>query len=344
MANDLFPEIEDGNSVKGTRGSSQRFLLLVLLLLVAVFGYLYFFTGLIKPRQEAAKAPPEPSTQIRHPLPPRPDQGEEKPAAPSKPVGEQPAQAKAEKSTPSATVPQAKPAAVPPQKAPANVLKGEEKPLHMEQVKTSSAPAPSAGAKQKAGLKQVAVATTAVKNAPKPAGAARLKAMPAEGKGAFTLLIGDFALDREMKTSRIKLKKLGITPIEGKKIEKLEIMHRLFLADYNTHHAAEMELQILRKVVASAFILEQNSRYALYAGSYLHEWGAASEQKRLAGKGFKLSMQTAKVKIPINRVMAGSFTSSADAQKEANRLKKQGIIAKIIKTGKANYPHLYTKA
>jgi hypothetical protein len=304
-----------------------------------VFGYLYFFTGLIKPREEAAKPPQGPTTQIRHPLPPRPGQGDEKLATPAKPMEQQPAQARTEQSAPRATTPQAKLAAGPPQPSPVKVVKGEEKPLHTERTKTSPAPAPAAGAKQKAGLKLVAAANSPGKKAP----VAHRKPMPVEGQGAFTLLIGEFALDRDMKACRTKLKKLGIMPIQGQKIEKVEIMHRLFLADFDTHHAAEMEFQKLRNVTASAFILEQNRRYALYAGSYLRQKGAAVEQKRLAGNGFKLSMQTAKVKILINRVTAGSFTCSADAHKEASRLGKQGIIAKVIKTGKVNYTHLLPK-
>jgi hypothetical protein len=217
-------------------------------------------------------------------------------------------------------------------------MKAEEKPLRTERAKTISAPASIAGGQQKV-LKRVAAATSSGNEAP----AVHQKPKHAEGQGSFTLLVGEFALDRDMKACRIKLKKLGITTIQGKKIEKVEIMHRLFLADFDTHHAAEMECQKMRKVTASAFILEQNRRYALYAGSYLHQRGAAMEQKRLASNGFKLSMQTAKVKIPINRMTAGSFTCSADAQKEASRLVKQGIIVKVIKTGKVNSPRLSSK-
>jgi cell division protein FtsN len=110
-------------------------------------------------------------------------------------------------------------------------------------------------------------------------------------------------------------------------------MHRLFLAEFDSHHAADLELQKLKKVTSSAFILEQNGRYAVYAGSYLHERGAVVEQKRLSGKDFKLNLKTAKVTIPVSRVTAGSFSSSEDARKEASRLEKQGIIARVIKSG-----------
>ena len=323
----------------------QQILLVVLLFLILVFGYLYFFTNLIRQREDVAKAPPAQPTQIRHPLPPRPDNGGEKPAATEQPEEKQPVQAKTEKPATPPLPPQAKPmppqakpmpsqakpAAVPPQPAPAKAIKAGEKPVHKEQAKASPAPVPPAAPQQKTGTKPVT--TSAAKKAPERASAPQV-AKPVEAQGAFTLLAGEFAVDREMKMTRAKLKKLGVKPVHGKKVEKLQTMHRLFLADYDSHYAADMELQKLEKATSSAFILEQNGRYAVYAGSYLHRMGAAEEQKRLAGKGFNLSIKTAKVMISVNRVTAGSFSSSDDARKEADRLRKQGIKARVIKTGK----------
>jgi hypothetical protein len=353
MAKDLFPEIEEDKPANGKRGNSQHILLFVLLFLVLVFGYLYFFTNLIRQREEVAKVPPAQTAQIRQPLPPRPDQGGEKPAA-IKPEEKQPAQAKQEKPVSPPTPPQAKlvppqvkpvppqakptppqvkPAAVPPQPAPAKAVKAEVKPLHKEQAKASPAPAQPAAPQHKAMTTHVMAATTAVKKAPVTVAASKA-AKPAAEQGAFALLVGEFAVDKEMKNTRAKLKRLGVTPVHEKKIEKLQTMHRLFLADFDSHYAAGMELQKLAKVCSSTFILEQNGRYAVYAGSYLHERGAAAEQKRLAGKGFKLGMKTAKVMVQVKKMTAGSFSSSADARNEATRLKKQGITAKVIKIGK----------
>ncbi|WP_054697704.1 hypothetical protein [Geotalea toluenoxydans] len=46
-----FSADSEETELKGSKGKSQA-QLLVLLLLVAVGGYVYFFTGLIKPREE----------------------------------------------------------------------------------------------------------------------------------------------------------------------------------------------------------------------------------------------------------------------------------------------------
>jgi hypothetical protein len=347
MSKDLFPEIEEVKPVIGTKGSSQQILLVILLFLILVFGYLYFFTSLIRSRNEAAKTIPPQTAQIRQPLPPRPDQGVEKPLTSAKQEEKGPTQVKTEKPVPPPTPPQAnappvqvkaapaqvRPAAVPPKPAPVKAVKAYEKPLHKEQAKAIPAPAPPAASQQKGGAKPVA-ATSSIATIPAPAALPHKAAKPAAEHGAYTLLVGEFAVGHELKRARAKLNKLGVTPVHTKKVEKLQHMHRLFLKDFESHYAADMEMEKLQKVTSSAFILEENGRYAIYAGSYLHERGAAVEQKRLAGKGFNLSLKAAKVMIQVTRVTAGSFSSSADARKEANRLEQQGIIASVIKTGK----------
>jgi hypothetical protein len=110
-------------------------------------------------------------------------------------------------------------------------------------------------------------------------------------------------------------------------------MHLLFLADFDSHEAAATELRKLQPQTGSAFILKENGRYALYAGSYLHEKGAAAEQKRLAGKGFRLALKSVNVSLPISEVTAGSYPSIEGARKEAARLKKSGVVVRVIKIG-----------
>ena len=67
-------------------GSATRMLLLVLLLLVAIAGYLFYFTDLIRPRQEGAKPAAPVSGPIKQPIPPRPGQPAGTAAVPAKPV------------------------------------------------------------------------------------------------------------------------------------------------------------------------------------------------------------------------------------------------------------------
>ncbi len=353
MKRERIPEADDHRTAGGSKGSSRRLLLLVLLLLAVTFGYLYFFTGLIKPHEEEAKAPPVQTVQVKKPIPPRPEQTAEAPAAAAKSEEKKPMQAKAEKPAPPppapakpaapqapppgtkpAAMPVVKPATVPAQPLPAKVAKAETPPAGKEHGKAQPAAVQPAKPQPKGGAKPATAIKPVSKKTPVPAKGIHQAAKPAARQGAYTLLVGEYAVERDMKNRRASLKKLGVTPIHGIKTKKTETMYRLYLSDFDGHYAADLELQKLQQVAGSAFILGKNGRFAVYAGSYLHKHGADAERRRLAGKGFKLIIKTAKVKMPVTRITAGSFSSSEEAEKEAGRLRSSGIKATVIKTGK----------
>jgi hypothetical protein len=376
MSKDFFKEV---GFAGGTRGSIRQVILIVLLLLTAVLGYLYFFTGLIKPREQITADSPTSVAPVKQPLPPRPEQGVMEQQSSAKLEAEQPGLATAEKTatppespeTKAAVAPAAKPAAAP---APKQAVAPAAKPAAAPAPKQAVAPAPKqavapaakqaakpaqspaqvksakgAKAEEKTAVKVQAKAPQAspakaqkgskAKPGAVAAGKVDNKAMPPvavtgkAAKGKYSLLAGEFASDRETENARRKLAKQGITDVSVKKIKKVETMHRLFLADFDSHEAAATEMLKLRPQSDSAFILNENGRYALYAGSYLHERGAAAEQKRLAGKGFKLTQKSVKVSLSVSEVTAGSFPTSEDARKEAARLKKKGVVVRVIKSG-----------
>jgi len=327
MSKDLFPEIGEGKPTNGAKGSSQQLLLVVLLVLAVLFGYIYFFTGLIKPREQVTTVSPVRTIPVKRPLPPRPDQGVEKQSPAVKPEVKQPAQAMTVIPAPLPAPSRAKPAATPIAKPAAVQI---AKPVAAPIAKPAATPASSAKRGQETGTKPAGAVTGAGKKVSVPAVTARQTVK----QGAYSLAVGEFATERELQKARAKLEKLGIAKVDTRKIKKPEIMHRLFLAEFDNHNAAATELRKLLQLTSSAFILEENGRYAVYGGSYLYERGAVAEQKRLSGKGVKLSMKTATVMIQISKLTAGSFPSDADARKEAHRLEKQGIVAQVIKVGK----------
>jgi cell division protein FtsN len=367
MPNDFFQDVD---ATGGTKGSIRQGILIVLLLLTAVLGYLYFFTGLIKPREQITAVPPSRVAPIKQPLPPRLDQGAMEQPTAATPEDRQPAPATAEKTATPPASPEAKPAVAPalkpavapapkpavapapkpavapapkpavapapkPAQAPvqaksAKGIKAEEKPAAKMQAKAPAAPAlPSAKAQKDIKTKPAAVAAGKVGKKVKPAVAGKETAT----EGRYLLLAGEFASERETEKSRLKLEKQGLSDVRVRKIKKDATMHRLFLADFDSYEAAAAELSKLQPQTGSAFILNEKGRYALYAGSYLQEKGAAAEQKRLAGKGVKLTLKTVMVSLPISEVTAGSYPAGEDARKEANRLKKKGIVVRVIKSG-----------
>lgn len=351
MSKDCFSETKEGKPGKGAKGSTQQILMVALLILAVLAGYLYFFTGLIKPREQVTEAPPAQAPPVKKPLPPRPDKGDEMQANAAKPEEKQHAQVKEEKPAQPQVLNQTK--AAPPQSKPAplkekpatapspnpvatiaqapagKAAKPGTKPARVEQAKAPHVPAPKVEPPKPATLKPVVAAAGTGKKVPGPAGAA----LQTDKQVACTLLVGEFATDRELKIEKAKLEKVGISQFETKKIKKTEVMHRIFLADFDSNNSADPELQRLKQVTSSAFTLKENGRVAVYAGSYLHEKGAIAEQKRLVGKGINLSIKKANVVMQINKLTAGSYSSSEDARKEADRLKKQGINVRVIETG-----------
>jgi len=373
MAKEFFQETNDSGPAGGERGNIRQAVLLVLLLLTAGLGYIYFFTGLIKPREHITIVTPPRVAPVKQPLPPRPtmESGErasttsipeeKKPVPPTggktdtanAPAGTKPAAAPVVK--PSAA-PVAKPAAPPAAKpiaAPAvktapppavksataplgqnqsgKVVKPEEKPAVKTQQTQAQATPSSPSAKQaKGSASKVAALTASRDNKPH---ASAVGESPVVTKGKYTLLIGGLANDWEAEKVRSKTEKQGITGISVRKVKKTETMHRLFLGDFDSQMAADAELSKLKAQAGGSFILKENGRYAVYAGSYLHESRAAAERKRLVGKGVKLEVKTAKVTISVSEVLAGSFPGNEEAQKAAGLLKKKGLEAKVVQIG-----------
>lgn len=308
---------EEDNAPTGEGGSSRvRLQLLVLILLVAAFGYIYFFTGLVRPKEEAPPQPPVQTAEVRKPMPQRPAQPEEA----AKPT-EQPAKPQEAKPAPPAAPVPAKPEQPKPPQPPA--AKGA--PAVKEAAKTVPAAAPSAKP-----------AVQPKEKAPPPAAKAPRKVETKAEKGTpgkYTLLIGEYVAAKSVNEVKAKVKKAGLAPVVAKGRKKTEPMNRLFMADFADEASARAELAKLKKLTGGAFILPENGRYAVYAGSYFLAGAAAREQDRLYGLGVKLVMRRAEVPVSTSRVTAGSFPTREKAQEAAARLKKQGLKASVVPSG-----------
>jgi hypothetical protein len=395
MSNNYSPDADDQMPEKK---SSQQLLLLLLLLLVVLFVYLYFFTGLIKPRGEQAPKPQATAeAPVKKPLPPRPGAGA---AQPGQPAAGPSAEHKA-------AVPPAQPAAAAkpgapakeaaaPTPAPAKEAAGPKheakdvggakheakeaaavKPVVPAKPALAAKPAAVAGAKPAAPAPQAAAAKPAAPAAAKPAQPAaapakEAKAAPAAEKKpaakpgaeakaapkgaaektaaatakkpqaaakpaapAYALeVVGDLA-DSEIGPVLAKLKQAGISHVVQSKAHKGEPMHRLFLADFANRDEALEELERLKLAAPDAFLLKEGGRYAVYAGSYLREAKAASEQKRLLDKGVQLLQKGATIPVNVHKVRAGAFADQAAADKAVKALKKAGVSAKAVKLAQA---------
>lgn len=344
---------EQNSDVKGAKGKSQA-QVLVLLLLVAVGAYIYFFTGLIKPREEAPVTPPQPA-QVKKPMPPRQADQQAEPAgakpqvasttapapaptpAPAAPKAAAPAPASAQPAAAQKTVAQA------PAKPKASAPVQPAKPAKAETAKTPVKAAPVAANKAADGKsaapakpagKGAAAAGKQAGSAGKAAPAAVKKQETAEKKipaGAFTLKTADLAFARDVARAEAQLKKAGIKPVAVHKTVKAEPMNRLFYAEYPTREAAAADLEQLKTKAPDAFMVPEGDKFAIYAGSYLKEGRGAIEQDRLFDKGIRLVMKKTQVKIPITYITAGSFASKEEARNAAVKLKKSGVAIAVVK-------------
>jgi len=382
MSNEFPHEADDQMSA---RKSSQQRLLLLLLLLVGLFAYLYFFTGLIRPRQDQPAPQPAPEAMVKQPLPPRsasvtapagepataatatetapagkPGATAQAPTAPPAPAAKpaQPAAATAPAGKPAATTkaaPAVKPAAPAPEKS-AKVTAPETKPAKpaapAAKAKTGKPTAPATTAPGQAKAAKPAAAATKKKTAAKPAAesngtktqAAAAKSVPAKSekaklaaKGAapaYALELNDDLLESETGAVTAKLKKAGISQVVKTRSQKGEPMHRLYLADFADRNEAVEQLERLKLSAPDAFMLRENGRYTVYAGSYLREGKAAVEQDRLYDKGVKLLLKSAMTPVAVVKLRAGSFADQASAEKAAKKLKQAGLSAKVVKVAK----------
>lgn len=370
MAKEFFPE-EDENAAQ--KKSSQQRLLLLLLLLIILFAYLYFFTGLIKPRGEQASAPTPPPAPavVKKPLPPRPNAAEAPAAKPAEATPGKPAEAGKPAAAPAAApakpeaaakpaAPAAKPEAAakpaapttPAKPAPAKEAKAapakEAKPAPAKEAKAAPAKeakpaapakqakaAPAKEAKPAAAKEAKAAAAVEAKPAAKTATKAKVaKSAATSPKGGFALELDNDLAESEIPAVTNKLKKAGLTRVVTIKSHKGEPMHRLFLADFGNHDEAAEELGRLKGVAPNAFMLKESGRYAVYAGSFMREGKAAVEQDRLYDKGVRLVLKKANIPVTVVKVRAGSFPDPTSAEKAAASLKKSGLTAKVVKAGK----------
>ncbi len=319
----MLPNPRGRNILFYETGSIRNILLIALLLIVTVAGYLYFFTDLIKV-QEGINRPPVQETQVKKPIPPRVEQGAA--TAQTKPAATVSAPQTATPATP-ATSPVTQP----------SVTAKSSPPSTSQQIaKTEKPQAPVASSQAK-----VTAAVVANPAAPTPIAKTEstVKQTQAEGKvtpktSTYTLLIGEFVLNKSIMHEKALLKKLGIAPVLQKKVKRSEPMTRLMVGEYSDRNAAALQIAKLKSLQSDGFIIQEGGKYCVYAGSYFLEGRAAVAQDKLYDKGLKTVMKKTKVSVPVVRMTAGQFTTQDEAVKAQTLLKKKGVKAQIIASTK----------
>jgi len=319
------------------KSGKNKLSLLILLVLLAVFGYLYFFTSLIVPHGTPPAAPPAPPPQVKQAMPPRSADVAASPAGEVKPQVPVPATPGASAKAPPAPAP-APAAKAPPAPAPAPAAKTPPAPAPAPAAKAQPVPAPAAQkpappAPVKVGAQPKAAPAAAADKEKKPAADKRTvkAAVPVKKKRElFTLNLGELPAGDQVSAAEEALLKLKIKPVYKRQGQKPRQMNRLFYNAYNDYDTYFAELEKLKKQVKTAFAIEKDGKYSVYAGSYGSAELAQKEQKRLAASGVKVALQ--KVKLPLSQVQisAGEFSARADADKAAANLRRQGLKVMVV--------------
>jgi cell division septation protein DedD len=156
-----------------------------------------------------------------------------------------------------------------------------------------------------------------------------VKAVPATGKGSWTVVVGSYVLEDAMASDLARVRGAGLeTDIKDGGRRKTG-MNRLQAGEYPTRADAQKELNTLKPYTSDAFILEQGGKFAVYAGSYLLTERADSEKERLAAAGIKLTIKHAEVSIPAKCLTAGTFSDKKAADAAVKKLKDLGFKATL---------------
>ena len=323
-------ETTDGEAPARTQEKGkQTGMLVLLLLLLGGFGYVYFFTGLIRP-QEQPPPPSPPQQVVKQPLPSRDAAAPVAPAS-SEPVAktpQKPADAKA------AAAPVVKPVEKKPEPA---------KPAaKQEPVKVAAAPA----AKQPEPAKPVApVAKAEPKKVvaakgeePKTAADTKKQAEPvkkqvdparkhvvSKTQGPWTVVVGLYVVEETLAEDMSKVKKAGLTPVMTSGPKRPVAMNRLFYGEYASKEEAQQAVALLRRTAGGGFSMQRGEKHEVYAGSYAVLSGAQSEQQRLSAAGIKVTIRKTQVPLSSRKLTAGTFTDRTTASEAVKKLKTAGI-------------------
>jgi len=314
---------------QGQDKGRQTLLLVLLLLLLGGFGYLYFFTGLIRPQEQPVAPPPVPQV-VKQPLPAR-DGVQAQMSSAVQPVAVPVA----------GTAPAAVPAAVPalpaagaakPSAAPAT-LQPASKPVvpavkPVAPVVKPAAQKPVVATKPAASTPAV-VPQVATKKAPvsKPA----LKPVaPAKTGGPWTVVVGNYVLEEKLAADMARVKAAGLTPVMTSGQRHMTTMHRLKYADYADRAMALQAVEMLKRTAGDGFALQRSGKHEVFAGSYAQLASAQAEQQRLAAAGITVSIQKSQVGVPSRKLTAGTYTSRALAESTLKKLKQAGIGTPVL--------------
>lgn len=337
----------------------QSALLVLLLILIGGFTYIYFFTGLIKPQEskKTAEAPATAEQTVKMPIPSRegevvkpattaPEKEEKTKAATPPPatVAAAPAAKPAPAQAKPATAPAAAQKTVPPVQA-----KPKEEPKKPEVPKTAEKKSPPTTVADKKDMKPQATKVEEKKNvadakkvnvadkksaatkdaAKKPGAEEQAVQNPPAKPTSWTLVVGNYVLEEALSADMGRVRKAGLQPVIKASTRKKTSMNRLFVSEFNDRVAAQSAMDKLKRQTSDAFVIEQDGKFALYAGSYMQSESANTEKDRLKTAGVNVTIKHSEIAIPSQILSVGPFKTKKEADSSLVKLKSEGLKATL---------------
>lgn len=344
---------EPSQAVEEVPKKSQSALAVLLLILVAGVGYIYFFTDMIKSNPEAV-SPPAPAPQvIKKPLPPRDgvaiDTKDVVPAAatvksiptpitPASVVKKDIVTAKPVLPVAKTPVPTKTVVATPIKTPIAKVVEKKSLPVtekNAEQKKTDLKPVPVISNKKVAPVKAADTKSSDLKKSAsnsnvKPSDIHKkttVQELARKEAGTWTVQVGSYVLEEALAADLVRVRKAGLDANVVSGGRKKTSMNRLFVAEFTEHAAGQAELDKLKKYTSDAFMVDHDGKFMVYAGSYLLDSRVASEKERLSAAGYHLTVKRVDIAIPTKVLNAGIYTDKKRAEDAVKKLKAAGIKA-----------------
>jgi hypothetical protein len=342
MVQNGLPTEPTGRGIAGISGSSIKGILFILLALAVCFGYFYFFTDVLRSKEDVVGLPDVYVAEVKKPLPERPGQSAVMPEAGAVPsVAPDAATKMAPPAPPAVGEPAQSSTVMPPPPKPVPVTQkpvpsvgpGTTGKLSKTPVVKQSGVKPAASAEKSTAAVKTAIpagkrgAVTVVSNsAVKPAmGKKDAKGQTAGKTGGYTLVVGTYVLKATVLADKARLEQAGLHPTIAEGQKKSQSMNRLLVADLSSYTAAQAELLKIKKVSDGAFMIKENEKFLVYAGSYFTHERAVEEQKRLREKGFMPILKQSTVPVSSFVMTVGQYASRDLAVQEASRLQNMGF-------------------
>ncbi len=140
---------------------------------------------------------------------------------------------------------------------------------------------------------------------------------------SFALTAGSFLYRNSLEQARALIEKLGYKVDSSQSMEPHEVT-RLRVGLYG-RPLAEKRLAEVKRISDGAFIVAEEGKFAVYAGSFLSLDKARRLADMLYQKGVRVDERQVKVDLPRTTLRFGEFVERSEARKIMKKLEKMGM-------------------